>query len=136
MIENTRSLKVDDNVEYVGVCCASKSSRNQHTSQSSQTSILGIPTSENLLQKAYSYHSGSDAQNNLALQLSTDNRTVLVGEIQLPPFDAYFKIAKGKYSMKNVEVVCSSVVSKTYMEKQERMILKIGCRVTIVDEYC
>ena len=132
MIENTRSLKVDDSVEYVGVCSASKSSRNQHTSQSSQTSILGIPIS--LLQKAY--HSGSDAQNNLALQLSTDNRTVLVGEIQLPPFDAYFKIAKGKSSMKTIEVVCSSVVSKTYMEKQEGMILKIGCRVTIVDEYC
>jgi hypothetical protein len=82
------------------------------------------------LQKAYN---NDYIGENVILQLSNDKRNTLVGEIQLPPFPAYYKIAEGKSPMKTFEMVCSSALTNSKSERRDRMVLKIGCVVTVVD---
>ncbi len=70
----------------------------------------------------------------MALQLLNDEKQILVGEVQLPPLQGYYKIANGRSPFKTFEMVCSTA-NRERNEKRERMILKIGCIVTIVDNF-
>jgi hypothetical protein len=60
-------------------------------------------------------------------------QSTLVCEIQLPPFPAYYKIAEGKSPMKTFEMVCSSALTNSKSKRRDRMVLKFGCIVTVVD---
>lgn len=120
------SLKVGDFFESVGTCSGKSDANRVH--QSFQSAKLGIPSSS--LRKAFLNHN-FEAEN-VAIQLF---HSVYVSEVQLPPFKTFHTIGRSKSPMKTFEVVGSSVNVKHRTDTKDKLILKVACKVTIIDGF-
>jgi vacuolar protein sorting-associated protein 13A/C len=125
------ALSHGDKSELIGsIGCKSVS---QVLLQSAQNKLLGVPISA--LERVYFNHKSSE--DNIAVQfLHGENEKQVLGEIQLPPFQTFYKMSNSKSPMRTFEMVCSSIMErKEVNSKNSRMIIKVGCKVTLVDGF-
>lgn len=116
------ALKIEDQIEHIESFSQGSKQRNIET--------LNIPTT--LLEKAYNE---KKTQNRVSLRLShLCDQDEITGDFQLPPFEAYYKIATSRSPSKSFEVACYDHSNQRNKSDNEAFILKMRCKVTIVDD--
>ncbi len=95
-----------------------------------QSSTLGVPIT--LLRQVYS---NKQPEKVISIQISNEGHGGLTGDFELPPFEAYYKIARNKSPSKIVGVVCYNERKESFssMSGGDEMMINIACTVSIVD---